>query len=225
MTAAIEPRKSGRTGFRAKLLVAMMLVVSAITAVGLYVAQRNLAAEVARDLQHEFQAELATLHNVQEVRRAALAERCRALVRKPRIHAALEDNALDLLYPSAQDELRDVMDENGPTSDPVAQALHAEFYRFLDLNGAVIAPPNMEDVGELGPADAAQLALKTVPREQQIGYLVRTTGASRAAVAEIIAVPIISTETDEVICCSRSGSSPSNSAAAVSAGPSEAASG
>jgi hypothetical protein len=33
---------------------------------------------------------------------------------KPRIHAALEDNALDLLYPSAKDELRDLMDGGEP---------------------------------------------------------------------------------------------------------------
>ena len=37
---------------------------------------------------------------------AALAELCRSLVRKPRIHAALEDNALDLLYPAAPSSRR-----------------------------------------------------------------------------------------------------------------------
>jgi len=180
-------------------MVAMMLVVSAITAVGLYVAQRNLAAEVARDLQHQFQAELASLHNLQEIRHAALAERCRALVAKPRIHAALEDNALDLLYPSAKDELRDIVNQSGQSGEPASHALHAEFYRFLDLKGAVTSPPNADNVGELGSAEEAQLALKAVPREQQLGYLVRKTGVSNETVAEIIAVPIISTETDEAI--------------------------
>src|ERR1039457_6434246 len=115
MTSALQPQKSARTGFRVKLLASMMIVVSAITAVGLYIAQRNLAVEVARELQSQFQGQLAALHNAQEVRQAALAERCRALVRKPRIHAALEDNALDLLYPSAKDELRDVMEGAGQT--------------------------------------------------------------------------------------------------------------
>ena len=87
----------------------MMLVVLALTTGGLYFAQRKVAAAAERDLQDNFQAELSSLHNVQELRRAALAERCRVLASKPRIHAALEDNALDLLYPSAKDELRDLM--------------------------------------------------------------------------------------------------------------------
>ena len=177
----------------------MMVVVSAITALGLYVAQRNLAADVARNLQREFQAELASLHNVQEVRHSALAERSGALVRKPRIHAALEDNALDLLYPSAKDELRDVMEERGRGPESPAQALHAEFYRFLDLKGAVISPASATDVGELRPEEESQLTLKTVPRGPQLGYLVRKSGPSSGSVAEVIAVPIISTETGEAI--------------------------
>ncbi|MEY2575892.1 MAG: two-component system, OmpR family, sensor kinase, partial [Verrucomicrobiota bacterium] len=99
--------KSPAASFRAKLLVAMMLVVAGLTGTGLYVAQRKANADIQRDLQRNFQADLAALHSVEELRYAALAERCRTLVAKPRIHAALEDNALDLLYPSAKDELRD----------------------------------------------------------------------------------------------------------------------
>ncbi len=198
MTAVTPSRPSSRTGFRVKLWIAMMGVVATITAAGLYVAERNLAAEVARELESRFHSELAALHNVQEVRHAALTERCRALVRKPRIHAALEDNALDLLYPSAKDELRDVLEAGGPAPGP-APVLRAEFYRFLDLKGAVIPPPAPAEVGELSPAEESQLALKTVPRGQQLGYLPHRTGHTREAVAEVIAVPIISTETDEVI--------------------------
>ena len=89
----------------------MMLVVAGLTAAGLFVAQRNATGALQQDLQRDFQSDLAALHNVEESRYAALAERCRALVAKPRIHAALEDNALDLLYPSAKDELRDIMQD------------------------------------------------------------------------------------------------------------------
>ncbi len=199
MNAPTEPRRAGRTGFRFQLLAAMMVVVSTITAVGLYVAQHNLAAAVARELQSQFQSELAALHNVQEIRQAALVERCRALVRKPRIHAALEDNALDLLYPSAKDELRDITLEGRVPVDSAAHALQADFYRFLDLKGGVISPPNIAEVGELSPAEEARLALHGVPREQQLGYLVRHTGPDTQAVTEVLSVPIISTETDEPI--------------------------
>jgi hypothetical protein len=120
----------------------MMLVVAVLTAAGLYLAQRNATGALEQDLQRDFQADLAALHNVEQIRYAALAERCRLLVAKPRIHAALEDNALDLLYPSAKDELRDIMqDEAKPQPDQVSGLPHARFYRFLGRTGAVLPPP------------------------------------------------------------------------------------
>ena len=178
----------------------MALVVFAITASGLYFAQRKVAAETEHDLQRDFQAALASLHGVQEVRHAALAERCHALARKPRIHAALEDNALDLLYPSAKDELRDVMEgEGGEPSELPAHVLRAKFYRFLDAKGAVIPPDNAADVGELKPEEESQLALGAITDEQQLGYLVRKAGDGGETIAEVIAMPIFSTETGEAI--------------------------
>jgi signal transduction histidine kinase len=199
VTAARDSKKSHAASFRAKLLVAMMLIVSGITAAGLYLAERNAAESAERDLQHDFQAELAALHKVEEVRYAALAERCRVLVEKPRIHAALEDNALDLLYPSARDELRDVMEEDpGLTAEQQPRALHARFYRFLDGAGAVL-PPNGADVGALRPEEESQLALKPLPQTQQNGYLLRMRGTKNESLDEIIAVPITSTETNEVM--------------------------
>src|SRR6266404_7935347 len=114
MNSAAGANKRREASFRTKLLAAMMLVVSALTTLGLYLSQRNVATTAERDLQQNFQAELSWLHKVQELRHAALAERCGELVLKPRIHAALEDNALDLLYPSAKDELRDLMEGEEP---------------------------------------------------------------------------------------------------------------
>lgn len=175
----------------------MMLLVSAITGLGLYFAQRNLAATVEHDLQREFQSRLEALHGVQDLRHAALAELCRTLVRKPRIHAALEDNALDLLYPTAKDELRDVMNPGNPPSPK--PALRGIFYRFLDQQGAVISPPKGPDVGELRAEEEAQLALRRLPREPQLGYLVRRTRAPRDELIEVLAMTIISTDTAEAI--------------------------
>src|SRR5688572_13864612 len=86
-----------------------MLVVSTVTLLALYFAQRRLADNVEEDLQRDFQGELAAFDRAQEVRRVALVERCRALVRKARIRAALEDDALDLLYDAAADELVDIL--------------------------------------------------------------------------------------------------------------------
>ena len=176
-----------------------MLVVSTIAGLALFFAQRNVAANVRSDREREFQAELAALHAVQQVRHAALGERCRALARKPRLHAALEDNAVDLLYPSAHDELSDVMDgPEGPPGEPPAYSLHATFYRFLDANGMVI-PTTTEDAGFLSAQEESRLSAGTAPGRPQVGYLSRHTTGAGETVDEIIAMPITSTDTGAVI--------------------------
>ena len=178
----------------------MMLVVAGLTATGLYLAQRNAAATLERDLQRNFQSDLTALHSVEELRYAALTERCRALVAKPRLHAALEDNALDLLYPSAKDELRDIMrDETNPQPDEISGVPHARFYRFLDRTGTLLPPPNPAEVGLLRVDEEAQLVLKPLPQTAQIGYLLRGGGTAEETIDEIIALPITSTENSEVI--------------------------
>jgi signal transduction histidine kinase len=199
MISASGPSKRGAASFRTKLLAAMMLVVSAITASGFYLAQRNVTAAAKRDLQQNFQAELSSLDKVQKFRHAAIAERCSTLASRPRIHAALEDNALDLLYPSAKDELRVLMEGEESSPEEAAPSLHAKFYRFLDASGAVLSPPNPKDVGELSPQGEAQLGLKQLVETQQIGYVQENVDAENEIVDEIVAVPIFSTETGNVI--------------------------
>ena len=176
-----------------------MLVVSALTALGLYLAQRNVATNVERDLRQNFQDQLSSLHKIQELRHASLTERCRALAAKPRLHAALEDNALDLLYPSAKDELRDLMEGEEPSPEQAARSLHARFYRFLDGTGAVLPPPIPKDVGELSAEGEAQLAFKKLPELQQIGYLTENGDVADETVDEVMAAPIFSTETGDII--------------------------
>jgi signal transduction histidine kinase len=197
MSSASRPNKRRVTRFRTKLVAAMMFVVSGLMAFALYFAQRHVTAAAQRDLQQNFQAELSSLDKVQELRNAALAERCSALALRPRIHAALEDNALDLLYPSAKDELRDLMEDEGPLH--TGPSLHAKFYRFLDAAGAVLSPPNPKDVGQLSPRVETQLILKKLPETQQIGYIRENGDAPDEIVDEVVAVPIFSTETGDVI--------------------------
>ncbi len=200
MSPLAQRPANGIRRFRAKLLFAMMLVVSALTLLVILVAQRRVDADAQAGLQRDFELELASLHRLQDSRSAAVADRSKTLAQNARIHAALEDNALDLLYPSARAELRDLMEraETEPVRADSAEVLQAQFYRFLDGNGAVLQP-STEDVGELSPNEEAQLAQKGVPRDMQTGYLVRHDAAGRPTVDEMIAVPIRSTETDEVI--------------------------
>ncbi len=62
----IAPPQAGSPGlasFRTKLLLAMMLVVTGATGLALYFAQRNETARAQRDLEREFQGELASFHS------------------------------------------------------------------------------------------------------------------------------------------------------------------
>lgn len=187
-------------GFRLRLLVSMMLLIAAVVAVALYLAQRGVAAAFERELQRDFQAQIAGLHQAREIRHAALEERARVLVRRSRIQAALEDGALDLLYPNAEDELRDILARGEETGgDATSRGLRAEFYRFLDRNGAVIPPTVPRAVGVLRPDEESQLALPAVRLSQEIGYLRRAVAGGGGSLAEVIAVPIISLESAEVI--------------------------
>src|SRR5205814_6539983 len=157
--------------FRTRLFTAIMVIVATLTALGFYLAQRRVTAEAKRNLQQTFQTELSSMHKVEELRYAALADRCNGLVAKPRIHAAIEDDAIDLLYPSEKEELRDLMEGEEPPPEQAAGSLHARFYRFLDDTGAVIKPRNPSDVGELEAATEAQLSLRKLPDTRQIGYI------------------------------------------------------
>lgn len=198
MNPAAENRNPGLRRFRTKLLIAMMLVVSVLTSLGIFVAERQAADDAEADLQRDFELELTSLHRLQDLRNAAVADRSRALAQNARIHAALEDNALDLLYPSAREELRDLMEAEEAGRIDANDALHARFYRFLDSHGAVLIPPVGEG-GDLAPNEQEQLAQSRLPQAMQTGYLVRNYNKKRTAVDEMIAVPIRSTETNEVI--------------------------
>ncbi len=198
MKPPAESQRPRMAGFRTKLLVAIMLLVTLLTLLALYLAQRTLAGNFEGELQREFQGELAAIDRTQELRRVALEERCHGLVRRPRIRAAFEDDALDLLYPNAADELRDLVARPGAPGP--ARGLSAQFYRFLDRKGAVMVPPVTErSVGFLAPDEEARLALPGLKAEPQHGYLVRRVAGGVPTVAEIIAMPIHSLETGELL--------------------------
>src|SRR6266403_5920779 len=186
MSVAGATRNKELASFRTRLFTAIMIIVATLTALGFYLAQRKVTADAERDLQQTFRTELSSMHKVEELRHAALADRCNALAGKSRIHAAIEDDAIDLLYPSAKDELRDLMEGDEPPPEQAARALHARFYRFLDSTGAVIKPPNIYDVGELDPKTEAQLALSRLPDTQQIGYIRESAEADKGTIDEVI---------------------------------------
>src|SRR5438309_10954745 len=199
MRAPGETRNKEVRSFRTRLFTAIMVIVATLTALGFYLAQRRITADAERNLQETVKIEISSMHDLEELRHATLADRCNALAGKPQIHAAIEDDAIDLLYPSAKDELRDLMEGDEPPPEQAARSLHARFYRFLDSTGAVIKPPNPYDVGELDTKTQTQLALSRLPDTQQTGYIRKNTETGGGTIDEVIAVPIFSSYTGDVI--------------------------
>jgi signal transduction histidine kinase len=86
-----------------------------------------------------------------------------------------------------------------PQPDQISGVPHASFYRFLDHAGKVLPPPNPAEVGILTADEEAHLALTELPQTAQIGYVRRGAGTASETIDEIIALPITSTETGELI--------------------------
>ena len=173
--------------FQWRLLVVLALVVLATASAVLLVTRRNVAREEELRRETEFQVNLGLLRSVQTSRQATLVERCRSLATKSRLQAALEDNAQDLLYPSARDELRDLI--AGPPGQRTAR-----FYRFLDAQGQVLAPPPGAAAGALPPAEEARLSLAALPDAAQVGYLVVRPPERGEELLEMIVIPIFSND-------------------------------
>jgi signal transduction histidine kinase len=197
------PRRVPVAGFRVRLLSTMMVVVIVFLGVTLYVAERRIVTEVVADLERSFQAEIGLWQKVREIRQAALVERVRVLVRKSRLASTLEpaDDALDLLYDTADFEMRVVMETPPERAGPAERGLHAEFYRFLDRDGKLIPIPakDQERFGILAPQEEYLLELPRLTRSQQIGYLVHRPAGGEESLVELIAMPIISVDSDQVI--------------------------
>jgi signal transduction histidine kinase len=175
--------------FQWRLLGVLALVVLATASTILWLARRNIALDEEHRRETEFQVSLALLRSGQKSRHAMLVERCRALATKSRIQAALEDGAEDLLYLSARDELRDLL-ERADADLPGRRT--ARFYRFLDASGRLIAPAVGSGAGMLPPAAEDRLSVVAVPDEPQVGYLLLHYAGETESLHEVVVIPIIS---------------------------------
>lgn len=183
------------SGFRKRLYLSIILVVGLITVFGAAISHKELTRLSEQDFITSIDRSVVAVLHARSVRQQVLADICYDLSRQPRIHAALEDDALDLLYPSATNELRQVMQRhvsNG--TEQIDSNLRAVFYRFLDLNGKVINPEDNDAHGKLPDGLADRLNLNELPDSQQVGYFIQKLSGETSSVIEVIAVPIISME-------------------------------
>src|SRR5262249_30297214 len=114
MSSHGEMRNKEVASFRTRLFTAIMVIVATLTALDSYLAQRQVRGDPERNLEQTSQTELSSMPKPEELRHPALAGRCNTLAGKPRIPAAIGDDGIDLLDPSAQDELRAPMEGEEP---------------------------------------------------------------------------------------------------------------
>ena len=135
MNSENPPARPGVVTFRAKLLVAMIIVVGGVTSGALYFAHTAARSADQARLQQEYQGEMGWQIGSQEARREAISEHCHSLARHSvRILAALDEGDADDLYRNAEIELRDVVDETivAEANDGEHRMLTARSFRFLD---------------------------------------------------------------------------------------------
>jgi signal transduction histidine kinase len=176
--------------FRVKLLLAMMLIVVAITGAAVYVAEKNLRSNQQRLLNTQFQNQLRSFLAVQGLRSSAVAEKCVKVSRSVRLRAALEEKDVNDLYRNALAELQDVFDPGAAAANNGDQTVRASFFRFVDLKGVVL-PPGDQPAGDVDP-DLLEEALAPIglePRdddEQRIAFIAISRGNDPAALRQIV---------------------------------------
>src|ERR1700730_3383646 len=112
---------SAALSFRAKLLLAMMLVVLAVTTATVYLAEENQRTNHQRALDAQFQNQVQSFLKIQEAQSEAITEKCRGLSHAVRLRAALEERDVDDLYRNAVTELGEILDDPGPSSGNPAE--------------------------------------------------------------------------------------------------------
>ena len=199
--SAIQPAAGGGTvRFRRRLFITMTLVVALVTVSAILLVQRSMESDMRENLDRRFESEFDALLAVQDATGSAVADRCRAVVRSPRIHAAIEDDGIDLLYSIAADELRTLLPRHPGVTGGAVPALDGQSmfqvlcFRFLDADGALIPPPaSHTDANAL--VGLHDFAIRALPEREQVGYITEVSGSDVGRVHEVVVTPIISSQT------------------------------
>ena len=171
--------------FRTKLLLAMMLVVTAVSVAILLVAQQRVRRSYETMFRTQFERQIGYFTALQESRLGAIEERCLSFTKSVRLVAQLAEPDVNStnLYGMAVDELRQV----GAMMPGLAQGrATAPFARFLDANGKVIVPPEELKSSLFNPRRDLEPQLKMVREAltgeqlQQVGYLALPPETNRA---------------------------------------------
>ena len=180
--------------FRAKLLLAMMLVVLAVTIATVYLAEENRRANQQRALDAQFQNQVQSFLKIQETQSEAITEKCRALSHAVRLRAALEERDVDDMYRNALTELEGILEHPGDSTGSPSDVGRASFFRFLDAEGQVLPPENhpagLTDQPSLHEALSAMGKVLRETDEQAVGYIALARGNQPSALREVVLTKI-----------------------------------
>lgn len=162
--------------FRVRLLLSLMFVVVAVTGATIYLVERNAQGRYQEALDAKFQEQMRLFSGLQEARRRAILEKCRAVSRSVRLRAALEEKDVEDLYRNALTELQGIFKpQEGVETEGESQLNRALFFRFVDAKGSIL-PPGEFAAGQSSDGDLAA-ALAPIGRglrdlkEQAVGYI------------------------------------------------------
>jgi signal transduction histidine kinase len=179
--------------FRAKLLLAMMLVVAAVTGATLYLAEKSLRASHDAALDAQFQNQVRSFLAAQKAQSREIADKCRALSHSVRLRAALEEGDFDDLYGNALTELQGIFAE--PNSYQLeSPSVRASFFRFFDANGTVVPtaeyPAGLTDEKTLDEALAPMGKVLREVDEQSVGFIALRRGNQLRVLREVVLTKI-----------------------------------
>src|SRR5437763_3405195 len=178
---------TGGLSFRAKLLLAMMLVVLAVTTATCDLAEKNRRANQQQLLDAQFQNRVQSFLKIQAAQSEAITEKCLALSHSVRLRAALEERDADDLYHNAITELGGILDQSAGASPDVTRA---SFFRFFDGEGLILSPEN--HAAGLTDQPALQEALSRMASglreddEQAVGFIALARGNRPSAIHKIV---------------------------------------
>lgn len=180
------------THFRWRLQVTIMAVVSTVTLVVLFIAQKRLEQAEEQGLRREFQSTFEAMRKVQETRRAALMERCLGLAERLGTPSKAGEERYRL-YAHGLEVLGDVLERDNGEEDPRHQEhdFHVEFFRFLDSAGRLIEPEAFVHTGNISLSELEKLRFASQGRsEPQFGTLIRDQSDQDGPLYDVIAMPV-----------------------------------
>jgi signal transduction histidine kinase len=180
--------------FRAKLLLAMMLVVLAVTTATVYLAEKNRRANQQQVLDAQFQSRVQSFLKIQEAQSDIITEKCLVISHAVRLRAALEERDIDDLYQNALTELEGMLERSGSSSENAADVTRASFFRFLDADGLVLPPERypagLTDQPSLDESLSSLGKMLRPEDDQAVGFIALARGNRPAALRKVVLTTI-----------------------------------